>query len=353
MPKDKENLIDCAKKLIGKAFEVQSKPNEVLIFCKSCQCKFKVDSVHLKTQYQSHLKSTKHKKSSEKNILQPSISTVIANNSKIEAYSTKLLKAFLEAGIPVWKLRHPSIKKFFLEQHKEVLPCVKTFYSKIDSIFAEKVQKIKNYIGDYPIYLIVDETTDACKRFVLNVLVGKLDGTPSKPVLLNTIFLDKTNNTTVQQAVNKACVTLYGPDIPYEKVWLFITDQAPYMIKAGKGLKEIYPHMKHVTCLIHGLNRICEFVKKQYDDVNELVASMKAVLVKSNYRRQKFRELCQLPLPPDVIEIRWNYWLNAAFYYAKNFSAIKSFAQSLDSSSSKAVTKLKDSIANCGLESSL
>lgn len=98
-------------------------------------------------------------------------------------------------------------------------------------------------------------------------------------------------------------MTLYGPDIPYDKVWLFITDQGPYMIKAGKGPKEMYPNMKHVTCIIHGLNRICEFVKKQYDDVNELIASMKAVLVKSNDRRQKFRELCQLPFPPDVIEI--------------------------------------------------
>lgn len=109
MPKDKES--NCS--------EVQSKSNEVLIFCKSCESKFKIDSVHLNTQYQSHLSSAKHKKSSEKNILQPSISGAIAssntNTTKNEDYSMKLVTAFLEAGIPIWKLRHPSIKKFFLE----------------------------------------------------------------------------------------------------------------------------------------------------------------------------------------------------------------------------------------------
>lgn len=84
---------------------------------------------------------------------------------------------------------------------------------------------------EHPIYFIADESTDACGRSVLNILVGKLDGFPSNPMLLNTIFLEKTNNTTVQQGVHKACATSYGADIPFEKVWLFLTDQAKYMLK--------------------------------------------------------------------------------------------------------------------------
>lgn len=110
----------------------------------------------------------------------------------------------------------------------------------------------------------------------------------------------------MQQAVNQACVTLYGVDIPYDKDWFLISDQASYMLKSGKGLKQLFPNLKHVTCLIHGLNRVCEFIKDNYDNVNKLIASMKATLVKSNHRRQIFREICNLPLPPDVIEIRWN-----------------------------------------------
>lgn len=80
---------------------------------------------------------------------------------------------------------------------------------------------------------------------------------------------------------------------------------------------------------------------------------MKATLVKSNHRRQIFREICKLPLPPDVIEIHWNSWLNAAFYYAENFTAIKTFATSLSSKNSKAVTKLKKAIAKRSINTSL
>lgn len=56
MPKVKENLIFRAKKLIGSntSFEVKQLEDSILIFCKLCASKFKVDAIHLKTQYQSH-----------------------------------------------------------------------------------------------------------------------------------------------------------------------------------------------------------------------------------------------------------------------------------------------------------
>lgn len=124
MPKDKEGLVFRAKKLVSNCFEVQSKSNEVLIFCKSCESKFKIDSVHLKTQYQSHLSPAKHKKSSEKNILQPSISGAIAssnaNTTKNENYPMKLVTAFLEAGIPFGNYGIRASKSFFWNNTKKL-----------------------------------------------------------------------------------------------------------------------------------------------------------------------------------------------------------------------------------------
>lgn len=131
-----------------------------------------------------------------------------------------------------------------------------------------------------------------------------------------------------------------------------LSDQAPYMMKAGKLLKELFPNLKHISCIIHGSNRVCEFIKDKFD-VNKLIAAMKAVLVKSNHRRQLFRLICKLQLPPDVIEIRWNSWLNTAFYYANNIIAIRPFVTALNSKKSKAVTKLKTAIAKHGLDTSL
>lgn len=86
-----------------------------------------------KHTFKSHISSVKHKKSCEKNLLQPSIAggmvTANAKEKKDDIYALKLATAFVESGIPFWKLRHPSIKQFFLQQHKEVLP-TKTFYNK-------------------------------------------------------------------------------------------------------------------------------------------------------------------------------------------------------------------------------
>lgn len=359
MGKETDNLIARAKKIIGttNVFEVRSKNDEVTIFCASCNSSFKVDAVHLKTQFNSHVRTNKHKTSKQSNVLQPSISTAMASTSanaaKMDTFAVKITKVFLEAGIPVWKLRHPSIKRFFLEEYKEKLPSVNTLYNKVDLIYQDTLRKIKEYIGEHPIYFIVDETTDALKRYVMNILVGKLDGSFSEPVLLSTTFLEQTNNTTVQQAINQACVLLYGVNIPYEKVWFLISDQAAYMLKAGRGLKQMFHNLKHITCLIHGLNRVCEHIKDKFDDVNKLIASMKATLVKSNHRRQTFREICNLPLPPDVIEIRWNSWFNAAFYYAQHFPAIKRFTQSLDVKDSKAITNLKKAMEEQNLNTSL
>lgn len=357
MPKEKVNLLIRTKKLIESKnfFEVETISDGVYIFCKYCECKFKVDAAHLKTQVQSHLATAKHKKSRENNILQPSIAGAIADTKtkKLEnSYSLKLARTFLEAGIPLWKLRHPSIKKFFFQEHKEILPSVKTFYNKIEEIHKETLEKIRNKIGDSPIYFITDETTDACHRYALNVLVGKLNGEPSVPMLLSTIFLEKTNNTTVQQALLKATTTLYGADIPFERVWLLITDQAPYMIKAGKGLKDMFPNLKHVSCLVHALNRVSEVIKDQSPLANIFISKMKAVLSKSHVRRQKYSEICRLPFPPDVIEIRWNTWLNASFFYAENFSSIKTFVLALEQDS-KAVEQLQDCISKAELQKEL
>jgi hypothetical protein len=42
------------------------------------------------------------------------------------------------------------------------------------------------------------------------------------------------------------------------------------MVKAGSNLKVFYEHLVHLTCLAHALNLVCETIRKQYPDVNEI-----------------------------------------------------------------------------------
>jgi hypothetical protein len=58
-------------------------------------------------------------------------------------------------------------------------------------------------LADYPIYLIVDETTDAKNRYVVNIMVGSLNGTHSKPMLISTTFVDQTNNKSMYYGFNE------------------------------------------------------------------------------------------------------------------------------------------------------
>lgn len=59
-----------------------------------------------------------------------------------------------------------------------------------------------------------------------------------------------------------------------------LTDAAAYMLSAMNSLKVLYPKMVHLTCLSHGLHRVAEFIRSRFPNVNQLIASTKAVFVK-------------------------------------------------------------------------
>jgi hypothetical protein len=143
----------------------------------------------------------------------------------------------IEAGIPLSKLSHPSLKSFFEGVMNRVIPDESTLRkSYVTPLYDETLAKIKNKIDKNLVYFIIDETTDKCQRNVLNILVGPLNGEPVKPMLLDTQFLDRTDHDSVQRGFLDACVKLLG-DVRYDCVKLVVTDQAPYMVLAMKNLK--------------------------------------------------------------------------------------------------------------------
>lgn len=73
------------------------------------------------------------------------------------------------------------------------------------------LQNIRDDIGDYPIWLSIDETTDSCGRYIANVVVGKLD--PNEPAtshLISSKVLEQTNNSTIARAVRDALRKLHS-----------------------------------------------------------------------------------------------------------------------------------------------
>lgn len=184
-------------------------------------------------------------------------------------------------------------------------------------LYDETIQKVRVHIANHYVYIIVDETTDARGKYVANLIIGAL--TPEKegkPYLIASVELEVTNAASICSFTNDALIQFYKGESFSDKVLLFVSDAAPYMIRAGKNLKAFYRNMIHVTCLAHGLHRLCEKVRECFDDVNKLISWARKIFLKSPARISLYKEKMKCELPPDVVITRWGTWIKAASFFA-------------------------------------
>jgi hypothetical protein len=76
------------------------------------------------------------------------------------------------------------------------------------------------------------------------------------------------NNSFIAVVLKNAMHLLWPDEVERENVFLFVSDAAPYMIKALKALQLLYLKMIHVTCLSHALHRVAEEVRWSYPEVD-------------------------------------------------------------------------------------
>ena len=60
------------------------------------------------------------------------------------------------------------------------------------------------------------------------------------------------------------------------------------MIAAGITLKSLYPKLFHVTGVAHLLHSCAMKIKSRFEDVDQLIAKVKAVTIKNKTRQAKF-----------------------------------------------------------------
>lgn len=238
----------------------------------------------------------------------------------------ELTEFFLKTDIPIDKLNDPAFVSFMQRYIRRPLPDSRTLRrGYVSKVHEETIVKIRNEIGDNPIYISIDETIDSEKRCVFNAIVSPLiENHPSAPLLLNVEFSDTSNAEKVVQFFNRSLAILWPGGIRHDKVLLFVSDAAPYMKLAGRTLANAYPKMIHVTCLAHGLHRIAETVRQCFPEVNEIISGTKAIFTKAPNRVRLFKEMCNdIPFPPSPIITRWGTWINAASYYHEHYEHVK------------------------------
>ncbi|KAJ8961220.1 hypothetical protein NQ318_008903, partial [Aromia moschata] len=181
-------------------------------------------------------------------------------------------------------------------------------------------QDIRSELQDKKVWITVDETTEKNRHKVGNVLVRIL--TPEQAMLPYVIASKRlTENTanSIHQLVIEA-VEKFG--ILKENILMLVTDESPYMIKAGASLKTVCPNLLHITCLLLALHRVTETIRR-------------------------------IPEPPEPVLTRWGTWLQAVFYYDTNFHAVKSVVNQFDPNESNAIKESQQLFESAQTEADL
>lgn len=196
----------------------------------------------------------------------------------------------------------------------------------------------------------MDESPDSSGRKVGNVVVGVLENNEiasKRCFLLACREMSASNHVTVARLFNESLQLLWPNGIKFDNVLLLLTDAAPYMKKAAEGLSVSFPNMIHVTCIVHGLHRVCEQVRSLYPEVDTLISNGKKVFVKAPTRIDLFKaKNPDLALPPRPIVTRWGTWLQAVVYYADNFEKFKSVVDELNKDDASSIEILQNLLKN-------
>ena len=214
---------------------------------------------------------------------------------------------------------------------------------------ASQEEQIQELLRDKKIFLIVDEAEVAKQKYI-SVLVGSLDA-PNQTFLVNCHPHDSGRNVNSGIILYTVDDILRQLEIKRENFSLFLTDAARYMSSAGKTSKELYPSLMHVTCVAHLLHNCTMRVRAHFNNIDEVIATIKAATIKNKDRKKDFRD-AGLPPPPDPVITRWATWLRAALYYRENVPAIRTIVNSW-TSAGLLVRRAKDAINVEGLVSDL
>lgn len=316
----------------------------------ACEKKFQIEQ-HVKTS--SHIAKVEKLKSGGK--VQSSLSKCFLSKDKVELneqqeFNRDLCRAMVASNIPLSKLSNENFSSFLQKYCKYNVPSERTSRrNDVNCLYSSVMEEIKQKIGKNYFYICMDESTDSMGRYIAHLMVGVLsEKVLPKSYLIASKQLEKTNALAVARFIQEELAAFFLPEaVPTDHLLLLLSDAAPYMVKAGNNLKIFYKNLIHVTCLAHGLNRVAEEIRKKFPLVNTLISSVKKVFIKAPTRVQFFKErLPNISLPPQPVLTRWGTWLEAAIYYADNFSQIKELISDLTDNSSQSLLEAKEACEN-------
>ena len=307
------------------------------IYCIECKYYFETfNAKHGKQRVFEHVNSARHKfnvsENPNKRKSTEDLTKITTQTEELtkKDFFTDLCKALMCADIPLEKLKNEVFAKFLSDNIERNIPHPTTLRNKyVTPIFEDMMNKIRKTIGTNDLGIMFDESTDISQNSVFNLLVFALNGKVIEPLLISSQNLKSTKAVDIKCAVKKGLKRFFLKAIPFDRIKLAVTDGAHTMEAAVKELKCEFPSLKHVKCLAHAMSLVCETVRTNNVLADEFISNMKKLLLNSPKRIHLWKEICQIPLPPQPVITRWGTWLKAAYYYVNNFKVIKEFLPKL------------------------
>lgn len=323
-----------------------------VVTCHCCHCRLQSITV---AHIRQHINTRKHREAEElwRTVPQPCANVVARCTPRQNAYYMELTGAMMASDNPLNKLRDERWKNHQEKWTRQKQPDPSTLRkSYVPQTYQAVLQQIRDEVGDHAIHLSVDETTDSASRIIANAIVTPLlpDGY-GIPRLQNIEQLIEANAETICDFINASLNLLWLNGIQHDKVLLYATDAALYMVLSGTQLRDQHNYMKlaQVTCLCHALHRTAEAVRREYKMADKIIGTTKKVFKKSPVRTQMFRDIAgtNVPFPPEPILTRWGTWITASTYYAEHIAIVSDVIEQLEDNA-VCVKKAKEyfSVAN-------
>lgn len=321
------------------------------LFCKVCN---QGVTANQRSQVIQHVSSKKHSDGSKRKQVGEQLLISEVNDKSIQNnFGYDLCKFMTQLDIPLYKARKEEFTSFFAKYIKGNVPCETQLRTKYAPMIEETTMaKIRDTLKDQYTWVQIDETEDAQKRCVVNVVIGILSSDPElskRRFLLHVSIQENVNGKIILRIYQEAMEKLLGYD--KHRVLLFISDAAKYMLLAGRFLKGLYPKQIHVTCVAHALHRVCEKIRDRNQKADTFISNMKKVFLKATSRKSLFRETNPgIPLPPAPVTTRWGTWIEAAVYYMQYWTQIKKVLSLLNAKDAIAIEKVKQLIEDEDVE---
>jgi len=355
MPKNKQSISSLLSKYVNEFGKNVFSSDGSALFCKLCEVRVSADRRYTVTH---HLKTDKHSRAINRyqNATISKVQQQLTLCSKKSTFSKDLCQTLLSANIPLNKVNNEDFRLFLEKYTKKEIPDESTLRkSYVNDVYVETMNKIRSNIAGHKIWVSVDETTDVQGRYIANIIIGTLEiDKPGQVYLLNSEVLEKTNHSTITKVFDRSMFLLWPDGIRHDDVMLFVSDAAPYMIKAGKTIGVLYSKMVHVTCVAHGVHRVAEEIRGRFSNVDKLIAKVKQIFLKCPARVLFFKNKAPtIPLPPQPIITRWGTWVKAVSYYCEYFKEIKNIILELDPDDAISIKETQKILDDPSLETNL